>query len=277
MYEAKRTLSTVCTYHSEFDLNTRERLALIHDLRTAIDVCGLVLHFQPTLNMRTAKVRGVEALVRWHHPTRGLLYPDSFVPLAERVGLIPQLTQRGPRPRDRRGRAARCARSPASDERQHLPLRPDRRRPPRVHRHAPRASPASGRSPHPRGHRILPERRPRRSSAEHPTAPSRGIRISIDDFGVGYSSMSQLLELPIVSGGHTMLVHVNEPYSRKPLGQTRDDAAGEAFDKVAKLCSDSDIPVVPLSISSRRTEIHRHLSFHVHLWIGILSSSVSRE
>lgn len=93
MYEAKRTQTPVCSYHAEHDLNTRERLALVHDLRTAIEARSLVLHYQPTLDMRTATVRGVEALVRWHHPTRGLLYPDSFVPLAERVGLIPQLTR----------------------------------------------------------------------------------------------------------------------------------------------------------------------------------------
>ena len=44
------------------------------------------MHYQPTLDLRTGEIRGVEALVRWRHPEFGLLYPDDFVPLAERTG-----------------------------------------------------------------------------------------------------------------------------------------------------------------------------------------------
>jgi len=197
MYEAKRTQTTVCTYHAEFDLNTRERLALVHDLRTAIDERGLVLHYQPTVDMRTARVRGVEALVRWHHPTRGLLYPDRFVPLAERVGLIPQLTR------------AVLDLAIAEAARLHTLGHPlqmsvnicrydliDHDLPEYIdsllerHRfaadHLTLEVTESCLSEDPEGvKRSIHELR------------ARGIRISIDDFGVGYSSMSQLLELPI--------------------------------------------------------------------------------
>jgi predicted signal transduction protein with EAL and GGDEF domain len=93
MYEAKRSRSIVCVYHADHDLNSRERLELIDDLRTAINSRSLTLHFQPTSICRPRRWSGVEALVRWHHPKQGLLQPDSFVPLAERVGLIPQLTR----------------------------------------------------------------------------------------------------------------------------------------------------------------------------------------
>jgi EAL domain-containing protein (putative c-di-GMP-specific phosphodiesterase class I) len=52
-----------------------------------------VLHYQPKLTVRTGTIDGVEALVRWQHPTRGLLYPDAFVDLAESAGLMAQLTR----------------------------------------------------------------------------------------------------------------------------------------------------------------------------------------
>ncbi len=93
MYEAKRSRSGVCVYSDDIDVNSRERLTLIGELRTAIERHALTLHFQPTRNQRTQSVYGVEALVRWQHPTGGLMYPDEFVPLAEQVGLIVPLTR----------------------------------------------------------------------------------------------------------------------------------------------------------------------------------------
>jgi len=62
------------------------------ELRRAIDQEELLLHYQPKAELQSGRIAGVEALVRWQHPERGLLYPDEFVPLAERTGLIKELT-----------------------------------------------------------------------------------------------------------------------------------------------------------------------------------------
>jgi diguanylate cyclase (GGDEF)-like protein/PAS domain S-box-containing protein len=70
----------------------RQRLAVIAGLRQAIDHGQLRLHYQPKADLDTGRIVGVEALVRWKHPERGLIPPDEFVPLAERTGLIRPLT-----------------------------------------------------------------------------------------------------------------------------------------------------------------------------------------
>lgn len=62
------------------------------DLNNAIQQHQLVLHYQPQINMKTKKLEGVESLVRWQHPERGLLYPDQFITLAEKNNLIDKLT-----------------------------------------------------------------------------------------------------------------------------------------------------------------------------------------
>lgn len=93
MYEAKRAHSGIRSYEPENDPNSRERLALVEDLRGAIERRELVLHYQPAIDLRTGRARGVEALVRWERPGAGLVMPDAFVPLAERFGLIPKLTR----------------------------------------------------------------------------------------------------------------------------------------------------------------------------------------
>jgi diguanylate cyclase (GGDEF)-like protein len=70
----------------------RHRLQTLEQLRAALDDDQLVLHYQPKTDLTTWTVPGVEALVRWQHPTRGLLYPDAFLPLAEQSGLMRRLT-----------------------------------------------------------------------------------------------------------------------------------------------------------------------------------------
>jgi diguanylate cyclase (GGDEF)-like protein len=92
MYVAKRAGTGHAVYDSDQDRHSPERLALVHELRLAIDTDALVLHYQPKLDLRTGHVAGVEALVRWPHLQRGLLGPDTFVALAERTGLIRPLT-----------------------------------------------------------------------------------------------------------------------------------------------------------------------------------------
>jgi diguanylate cyclase (GGDEF)-like protein len=92
MYVAKRSHAGIALYDRADDHHSTERLQLLADLRTAIDEDQLVLHYQPKLDLRTGLVKGFEALVRWEHPTRGLLPPVDFVPMAERTGLIHPLT-----------------------------------------------------------------------------------------------------------------------------------------------------------------------------------------
>jgi EAL domain-containing protein (putative c-di-GMP-specific phosphodiesterase class I) len=92
MYVAKRGGSGWATYQAEHDRHSPDRLVLIGELRQAIDRGELVLHYQPQLDLRSGELAGVEALVRWQHPTRGLLSPDDFVPIAEQSALIESLS-----------------------------------------------------------------------------------------------------------------------------------------------------------------------------------------
>jgi EAL domain-containing protein (putative c-di-GMP-specific phosphodiesterase class I) len=70
------------------DAGATDQLSLQNDLRRAIELNQLALHYQPKIDGRTGQIRGVEALLRWNHPTRGPVSPAVFIPLAERFGLI---------------------------------------------------------------------------------------------------------------------------------------------------------------------------------------------
>jgi diguanylate cyclase (GGDEF)-like protein len=93
MYEAKRAGSHIETYATSRDPYSAERLKLLGELRRALDHDELVLHFQPKVALSSGRVIGVEALVRWEHPERGLLGPHEFLGLAERTGLIADITR----------------------------------------------------------------------------------------------------------------------------------------------------------------------------------------
>jgi diguanylate cyclase len=92
MYEAKRTRTGHEVYLPERDHHSRRRLELLGELRDGLEAGQLVLHYQPKAEIATGAVRGVEALVRWAHPRRGLLPPSDFLPLAEHTGLGRALT-----------------------------------------------------------------------------------------------------------------------------------------------------------------------------------------
>ncbi|QAA95250.1 putative bifunctional diguanylate cyclase/phosphodiesterase [Pollutimonas thiosulfatoxidans] len=75
-------------FDSSMNANAQEYLQLIHDLRFAVERGELVLHYQPKFDDPAQPVVGAEALVRWNHPSRGLVLPDDFIPVAEKTGLI---------------------------------------------------------------------------------------------------------------------------------------------------------------------------------------------
>ena len=92
MYAAKETRNGVETYNADRDPHSPARLGLFGQLRRAIEVGELVLHYQPKFALPSGDVIGVEALVRWQHPEHGLIGPDLFIPIAEQTGLMRELT-----------------------------------------------------------------------------------------------------------------------------------------------------------------------------------------
>ncbi|WP_426570696.1 EAL domain-containing protein [Aquihabitans sp. McL0605] len=89
MYLAKdRGKNRYAVFEAHMHTSVFERLELKADLVRAIDDGQLRCHYQPIVSLQTGRISGVEALVRWEHPTRGLLSPDAFIPLAEDTGLI---------------------------------------------------------------------------------------------------------------------------------------------------------------------------------------------
>ena len=92
MYVAKRQTHGFSVYDPNTDEHNPRNLALLGELRSAIDMDELVLNYQPKVDLKTGKTTGVEALVRWQHSKHGLMYPDEFIPLAEQTGLIKPIT-----------------------------------------------------------------------------------------------------------------------------------------------------------------------------------------
>lgn len=197
MYEAKRSRSAVRMYSGGIDKNSRERLTLINDLRTAIDRNRLTLHFQPTRHLLTGSVHGVEALVRWQHPTLGLLQPDEFIPIAEGAGLISPLTRTVLHLAitelarlDRNGHQLQMSVNISQWD--------------LIDPQLPNAITRMLEWYHLPASRLVLEVT-ESSLVQDPGLAKRslehlrwaGVKISIDDFGVGYSSMSQLLDLPV--------------------------------------------------------------------------------
>ncbi len=92
MYAAKRNRAGFLVYSPKYDEYSPQRLTLMGELRQAIEESQLALHFQPKVDLKTRAISEVEVLVRWNHPKYGLMFPDEFIPLAERTGLIKPLT-----------------------------------------------------------------------------------------------------------------------------------------------------------------------------------------
>ena len=88
MYHAKRLGGTGYSFEPSMNADAHEQIELLHDLRLAQERGQFVLHYQPKYEAPAGPIIGAEALLRWNHPTRGLVGPDLFIPTAEKTGLI---------------------------------------------------------------------------------------------------------------------------------------------------------------------------------------------
>ncbi len=93
MYAAKRSKTGFAVYDAHYDTSQQEHLSLLGELRRAVERDELRLYYQPKVSMLTSNISAVEALIRWEHPTRGLVPPAAFVPFAEHTGYIKLLTR----------------------------------------------------------------------------------------------------------------------------------------------------------------------------------------
>jgi diguanylate cyclase (GGDEF)-like protein len=92
MYVAKQDNRGFSIYTTKMDKHSPKRLTMMGELRQAFDRNELELYYQPKISVHKDRISGVEALVRWNHAVHGLMTPNEFIPLAERSGLIKQLT-----------------------------------------------------------------------------------------------------------------------------------------------------------------------------------------
>jgi diguanylate cyclase (GGDEF)-like protein/PAS domain S-box-containing protein len=92
MYTSKQSHKEFMFYEAQLDQNSPQRLDLIGALRHAVIANEFMLFYQPKASITTGHIHSAEALIRWQHPTRGLVFPDQFIPLAEQTGLITSLT-----------------------------------------------------------------------------------------------------------------------------------------------------------------------------------------
>jgi diguanylate cyclase (GGDEF)-like protein len=185
-------------YSAERHSEVRARLALEHRLRAAIELKQFELHYQPKVSVKTRRIEGVEALIRWRDPTAGLVSPASFLPLLESTGLIVDVGE---------WILAQAAEDCQTWQRAGLPpiriavnISPIQlRRPDFAQRFLESIAPWSTRFA---GLDVEITEGSLQEDSEADvrklkTLRAAGVKIAIDDFGTGYSSLTRLASLPI--------------------------------------------------------------------------------
>jgi diguanylate cyclase len=197
MYIAKAQNLGIFAYDPGVDGHSPAKLALLGDLRRALTGDELVLYYQPKVSISTGDVVSAEALVRWQHPERGLLFPDTFIPLAEHTGLIGPLTHRVLDLALAQVRTWVDAGRPLTVS-VNLSARNlhDERLPTMVAELlAAHGVPAALLELEVTESALMTE--PARAQRLLEELSTLGVRISIDDFGAGYTSLGQLKNLPV--------------------------------------------------------------------------------
>ncbi|MGB6306765.1 MAG: EAL domain-containing protein [Steroidobacteraceae bacterium] len=194
---ARREKRALAVYEEALKPAARDQLSLLGELRRAVEHDELCLFFQPKIDLKSGRVTGAEVLLRWQHPSRGLLGPAQFIPFAEQTGFIRRLT---------RWTLDRAIAQGALWQRQDKPLalavnisaddisdvRLDSRIAGMLTRH--QLAPS-----------LLTLEVTETGFIDDPTRALRmlgaiaamGVNLSIDDFGTGYSSLSHLARMPV--------------------------------------------------------------------------------
>ena len=205
MYRAKELGNdNVQFYASEMNASIDEKLVLLEGLRTAVDSCGggggcqFELLYQPKVDLRSGRLFGVEALIRWHHPDQGLVSPERFIGLAEESGLIVPIGEWVLRTACAQSVAWRAAGLPPLSMSVNVSAR--QFEDPRLVERVADALRASGLAPDGLELEVtesLIMRDLGRSVGKMRELKAMGVSLSIDDFGTGYSSLSALKSFPI--------------------------------------------------------------------------------
>jgi diguanylate cyclase (GGDEF)-like protein len=194
LYTAKsRGRNRWARFETGMDAAAQARRLLELDLRTSLGKDEMCLHYQPLVNVETGQVAGYEALLRWEHPTRGIVMPSEFVPIAEDTGMIVQLGEW----------VIRQALEEASQWPDHLGiavnLSPAQMRSSSLISTIISALARSGVAPERLELEITESVLMHDSEANLDTLHklrSLGVRIALDDFGTGYSSLNYLRSFP---------------------------------------------------------------------------------
>jgi diguanylate cyclase (GGDEF)-like protein len=197
MYDAKLSHTGVSHFRGESEGARPARLALLGELREALNRDELVLHYQPKVAAGSGQLLGVEALVRWQHPTQGLLPPSEFIPVAEATTLIQRLTMVVV------DKALAMSRE-WLDRGVHMPVAVNVSARSLLDLSFPDAIAAAlARAEVPAGLLCLELTEstimhdPDRALLIMQDLRKIGVRLSVDDFGTGYSSMAYLKILPV--------------------------------------------------------------------------------
>jgi diguanylate cyclase (GGDEF)-like protein len=196
MYRAKQARTGWALYDAGFNQHTPERLALVSDLRRALERDELVLEYQPKIDLADGRLCGVEALVRWQHPERGLMAPAEFVGLAEHTGLIRPLTlwvAREALRQVRRWRATGLELRVAIN----LSVRSLTRDLPTEVAALLAEHDASGEELEFEITESMMMANPAEGLEILQQLAGLGLRLAVDDFGTGYSSLAYLKQLPV--------------------------------------------------------------------------------
>jgi diguanylate cyclase (GGDEF)-like protein len=197
MYAAKSSHAGYEVYTPENDRYSPRRLALVGELRSAASHGELHLHYQPKCDLRTARITGVEALVRWEHPRYGPVAPDEFIPVAEQTGSIAALTRFV-----LEEALAQCSTWGRAGVDLGMAVNVSARS--LLDTDLPDEIDALLRSAGVAAHRLTLEvtessvmADPVRTTSVLDRLHDLGVHLSIDDFGTGYSSLSYLQRLPV--------------------------------------------------------------------------------